>query len=236
MDLTRFERAYFDLTDLFTEEGFNRTPNEYEKDVFVKVVDYYFEVKIITSRLEQGIIEMDSATKSFFAHLKEKDKVNESQEEKLVMAIAKIRLDLLDFYIHTRIFLDTLTECTRLSFKRAGNRNWHLMSKSVRCLLNEDKLQNYGSDIDAKFFESLRGKISWIRSLKDYRDGLLHRFFHFVFTQTLEGDLGYDIMDGVKTSWGTETVKSILQYIQSIIDNLSDLLEYLSKNLPKNQK
>jgi len=153
--------------------------------------------------------------------------------KEFINTLAKVRLDLFDFYTYTRIFLDTLTVCIKLSFKRAGNKKWNAMKNSVKCILNEKKLQTYKKEIDFDFFEGLEEKVSWIRDFKNYRNGLTHEYFYFVFTKTKEGKWGYDIMDKEKTSWGTETVKGILIEVQNIIDKLSDLMEYLSKNLPR---
>jgi hypothetical protein len=52
-------------------------------------------------------------------------------------------------------------------------------------------------------------------------------------TITEKGVLGYEIIDSTKTIWGTKTVKPILEELQKTIDNLSDLIEYVSTNLPK---
>jgi len=48
----------------------------------------------------------------------------------------------------------------------------------------------------------------------------------------MEGKLGYDIVDASNEPWGRDTVIDIFEGLQNIIDNLSDLMEYLSRNLP----
>lgn len=149
------------------------------------------------------------------------------------MTLPKIMLDLSDFYVYTRIFLDTLTVCIKRSFKRAGNKNWNVMEHSINSLLNVNKMQTYTRKIDFHFFNGLEKKLFWIPDFKKFRDGLLHQYFHFVFTSTRKGDLGYDIMDRTKTSWGTDTVRSILTELQNTIAYVTDLVEYLSKNLPR---
>lgn len=226
MNLERFERQYSNLANLFKERGLDKKP------IFVKFVNYGFETKIITSRLEEEITYATSLLKSIFSDVKRKE-VNEDKIKECVMTLAKIRLDILDFYTYTRIFLDTLTVSIKLSFKSVGNKKWNLMENSVKCLLNEKKLRTYKKEIDADFFEGLEEKVSWIRDFKNYRDGLTHRFSYLVFSNTREGDLGYDIMDKTKESWGTDTVKGVLKELQNIIDSLTDLIEYLSKNLPR---
>ena len=211
---------------LFTDEGFKK------ERVFVKLVNYGFEIEIITSRLEEEIAYADSLIKSIFLDFKRSKEVDEDKMKEYVMTLAKIRLDLSSFYFFTRIFLDALTMCIKLSFKSAGNKKWNAM-KGSGYLLDKKTLETYKKEIDFDFFEGLEEKASWIRDFKKSRDGLTHRYFYFVFTKTKEGALGYDIMDREKTSWGTETVKGILKELQKTIDNLSDLMEYLSKNLPR---
>jgi len=233
MNFERFERQYSNLVNLFREKGFYKKPNKFEGSVFVKFVNYGFEREIITSRLEEEIAYSELLIKSIFTDFKRSKEVNNSKMEEYVVTLAKIRLDLSDFYAYTRVFLDTLTMCIKLSFKSVGNKKWNAIKNSIKCLLNEKKLQTYKKEIDFDFFEGLEEKVSWIRDFKNYRDGLTHKYFYFVFTKTREGDLGYDIMDRKKISWGTETVKGILIELQNIVDNLSDLMEYLSKNLPR---
>ena len=142
-------------------------------------------------------------------------------------------LDLSDFHIYTRIFLDTLTVCIKRSFKSAGNEKWDIMEHSINCLLNKDKLQKYKREIDLDFFKNLEKKLAWIDNFRNTRNGLLHKYHHFVFTSTRQGELGYDIADRIKTSWGTDTVKGILSEVQNVIDRLTDLIEYLLTNLPR---
>jgi len=233
MNFERLEREYSNLAKLFSEEGFDREPSKFEGSVFVKFVNYGFERQIITSRLEEEIASVDSLAKSIFSDISQGKKINEDRLNEIVMTQAKIRLDLTDFYTYTRIFLDTLTVSIKLSFKSVGNKKWNLMENSVKCLLNEKKLRTYKKEIDSDFFEGLEEKVTWIRGFKNYRDGLTHRFSYLVFSNTRKGDLGYDIMDKTKEKWGRDTVKGVLKELQNIIDNLTDLIEYLSKNLPR---
>jgi len=232
MNLERFERQYSNLADMFRKKGFYKKPDKFEERVFVKFVDYRFEMDIITSRLEEEVSYADSLIKSLFSKIKKTRELDEDKARVFVITNAKIRLDLLDFYTYTRVFLDTLTMSIKLSFKRAGNRKWNAMKNSIASLLNEKKLALYKKEIDSDFFEGLEKRISWIPDFKKYRDGLLHKSSHFVFATTKRGEFGYDIVNGTKTSWGTDTVKGILTELQSFIDNLSDLMEFLSENLP----
>lgn len=232
MNLDRFEKLISDLGNLFREKGFYKDPNSYEIDLFVKFIDFHSQAVIITSRLEEDIAEFESFNKTILKNVKEKGEIPKTEIEKHSLALPKIMLDLSDFYIYTRIFLDTLTLCIKRSFKSAGNKNWNIMEHSITCLLNKDKLDVYKSKIDFEFFENLGKKLIWIGDFRKTRNGLLHHYYHFVFTTTRQGDLGYDISDRIKTAWGTDTVKGILSETQNIIDRLTDLIDYLLANIP----
>ena len=181
MDFVRFEREFSDLVELFKIQGFYKNANRFEADVFARFLDYHSEVSIITSRLEEEIAWYESFKKYVFTCVKEKREIRDSEMEKYMLCIPKLMLDLSDFYIYTRIFLDTLTVCIRLSFKNAGNKNWNIIERSVNCLLNENKMQTYKSKIDLGFFEGLEKKLAWISDFRKSRDGLLHKFHHLLW-------------------------------------------------------
>ena len=231
MNLERFETEFSNLENLFRKKGFYKKPDEYEIDVFGKFLSYYSEVEIITSRLEKEITDFNSCQKYVIECVRNKKKPNSIKMEEFGITFAKITLDLSDFYIYTRRFLDTLTVCIKRTLRSAGNKKWNRMKKSVKYLLGK-KMQTYKKEIDSDFFEGLEKKVSWIRDFKDVRDELLHLFSHFVFTSTREGDFGYAVVKGTEP-WGTDTVIGILKGLQKVVDNLSDLMEYLSKNLPR---
>ena len=91
----------------------------------------------------------------------------------------------------------------------------------------------YKEKIDPNFFGNLENHLDWISKLKGARDGLMHDDHYFVFTTTKQGELGYDIIHDPVQSWGSDTVKGIFIDIQTIIDNLTSLMEYLYTDLPK---
>ena len=101
------------------------------------------------------------------------------------------------------------------------------MEHSLSCLLNKNKLKNYKDKIDLQFFTGLEKQLNRIETLRDSRDGLIHFQHYFVFTTTKQGELGYDIMNREKVEWGTETVKSVYVEVQTVINNLSELMQYL---------
>lgn len=236
MNLARFEKSISSLRKLFKEEGFYKNPNKFEIDIFGKFIDYHSQALIITSRLEEDVAEHNSLKKYIIKCAMEKREISETEMEKYGLTLPKLMLDLSDFYIYTRIFLDALTVCIKRSFKSAGYKDWVVMEHSINSLLNENKMQTYKSKIDSRFFAGLEKELSWIPYFKNSRDGLVHKYHSFVFTSTRKGDLGYDIMDRIKTSWGTDTVKGILSELQNTIDNVTDLIEYLLRNLPRRKE
>jgi len=155
LDSDRFEKAILSLVNLF-REGFYKNPNQFDIDVFAKFMDILPQVMIITSRLEEDIVEFDSMSKYFFEYAKERKEISETEIKKYSLTLPKLMLDLSDFHIYTRIFLDTLTVCIKRSFKSAGNEKWDIMEHSINCLLNKDKLQKYKREIDLDFFKNLK--------------------------------------------------------------------------------
>ena len=232
MELERFEKAFSELTDFLEEKGFYREPNRFELDVYGKITDYWLEAIIITERLEEDIANSKSYTKYVFNSLRDGKDIDNEESQKSILNHMKLRVDLTDFFIHTRLFLDALTVGVKLSFLKAGNKNANNMEHSLSCLLNS-KLLTYKSKIDMQFFTGLERHLNWISTLRDSRDGLVHFYHYLVFTDTKQGELGFDIMDRNKIEWGTNTVKSIIGEVQTVINNISELMEYLSNNLPQ---
>lgn len=234
MNFQGFDREFTNFMNFFKKEGFHKSPSEFEKTLYAKLLSYSFEVRIITSRLEEEIPHFEALSRIIFQSMKSKKKPDELVLERLTMTFAAIMLDLSDFYIYTRIFLDSLTMSIKRSLRSAGNKNWVIMKNSVSGILNEKKLQTCKDKINLQFFKGLENKVAWIHEFKRLRDKLIHQHSLFVFATTRKGKLGYGMTDGTE-SWGTETVIGIFTGLQSTIDNLSDLMEYLSRNLPKMQ-
>jgi hypothetical protein len=134
--------------------------------VFGKFIDYHSQVIIITSRLEKDIEEHESFKKYVFERVKEKRKIHDKEIDKFFFALPKLLLDLSDFYIYTRIFLDTLTVCIKRSFKSANKKNWEIIEHSINCFLNEAKIKRYKEKIDTTFFEGLEQKLYWVHDFR----------------------------------------------------------------------
>lgn len=235
MELKRFDKSFSNLTKVF-KKGFYKKPDKFEIDVFCKIIDFQLQVLIITSRLEEDIAKDTIYTKHIVDSLKVNKRISHSESENFGINLSKLRLDLSDFYFYTRMFLDALTVGIKSSLINAGNKNAEIMKDSVRYLLNEKNMKTYKEKIDPIFFNNLEKHLNWIRTLRDSRDGLVHYYYHIVSTTTKQGELGFEIMDRKKSSWGTDTVKGISVEIQTIINSITDLLDFLSTNLPRNRK
>lgn len=237
MNLERFNTEFSRLLDLLKKEGFPQKTVRKESYVYSRFVDFYSELHIIVERLEKEIYEYDSFIGYFKDYAMRKRALGEQLDDERIKDymenMERLMLDLSDFYIYSRRFLDTLTMAIKYHLVNIGRKIE--MTNSMSELLKKEKLKQYKKKIDYAFFDGLEKNISWVSNFKDYRDGLLHDCDHFVFTNTISGKLGYDIMNEAKTSWGTETVRDISGELQSTIDHLSDLLEYLSVNLPKSK-
>jgi len=239
MNFERFEREFFNLANLFRKEGFFKRgmlASDFEEvDLYAKFLDYQLYLRIIASRLESEITEFISMNDSFLDY-RRGIQPNLEKAEALITVLSQISLDFSDFYIHTKIFLDILTMCIRMSFKNAGNRNWKVIGDNISELLNERKMQTYKRQIDLRFFEGLEKEISWVYYLRESRNKLVHRLPHFVYTNTRQDEKGYDLIGKVGQTWGAETVKPILEEVQGFLDNLSDLMRYLYESLPRTQQ
>lgn len=234
MNFESFDREFAILMNFFKKEGFHKNPSEFEKTLYAKLMSYSFEVRIIASRLEEETPNFDALSRVIFQSMNSKKKPDELVLERFVMTFATIMLDLSDFYIYTRIFIDALIVSIKRSFRSAGNKNWVIMKNSVSGLLSKKKLQTYKDKIDFQFFKGLEKKVAWVHEFKRLRDKLTHQYSLFVFATTRKGKLGYDMVDGNET-WGRETVTEIFEGLQNTIDHLSNLMEYLSRNLPRTQ-
>jgi hypothetical protein len=235
MELEEFQESLLRLTSFLRSGGFFATPNRLEAHVFGRLVDYEGQIPIILHRIEQDIEDHQLSTKISFESMKAVKELDDTVIKDGIVALEKLMLDLSDFYVYTRIFLDALALTVKLSFKKSGNKNADLMKHTIKCLLNKQTLNIYKQKIDQRFFVGLEQHLSWITDFRDSRDGLVHQYHHFVFTYTKQGEMGYDIMDLTKISWGTESVKAIMPEIKKHVDDLTKLLNYLQSQLPRKE-
>jgi hypothetical protein len=233
MDLKEFEDSLVCLTSFLKRDGFYAKPNRLELHVFGKLVDYESQIEIIMKRIKQDIKEETRSTKSIFDAMKAEKEIDDKIARKSMHALEKLMLDLSDFFVYTRMFLDTLTMSIKLTLKKSGTKNADLLKHSVKCLLNPKSMRIYKEKIDCHFFTGLEQHLTWVRTFRESRDGLVHQYYHFVFTSTRAGKKGFEIMDLKKASWGTVTVKEIMPELQQTVDNLSELIKYLTAELPR---
>lgn len=237
MNLERFETEFSKLYDFLKSEGFPKDNDENEIRVYGRLMSYHSDLLIINSRLVTEIAENETFNE-YRSYAMGKKRMYSTRLQKNLRNHVKLTIDLTDFYLYTRRFLDSLNKIIKIHFINLGKKK-PVMEDSIGALFKENnktglqKIEVYKQQINFEFFDGLMKKISWVKDFRKNRDGLLHRYDYIVSTTTEKGTLGYDIMDITKKSWGTKTVKDISEELQKTIDNLTDLIEYISTHLPK---
>lgn len=238
MELSEFDKSLSKLIRKL-KGSFFRKPNRCGINglsVYGKMSDFQLQVKVITSRLVEDIAEHEVYTKLIFDSLDSDTNIGNSNMKKSILNLERLIIDLSDFYLYTRMFLDTITIGIKLALLDSGNKNACYITNSFSCVLNVEKMKTFKEKIDLGFFVGLEKYLPSISRIRDSRDNLVHYYHHLVFTLTAQGKLGYEIIGNPETSWGTDTVKDITVEIQQAINNLVALIEYLNVNLPINQK
>lgn len=190
----------------------------------IEASDFGSEIKVIVSRIE---VELKSVVKIENIIL---DLVKENKQEeamKLVLKwmkpFVKLRLDIKDFFIHTRMFLDILCRIIKICYCKNGQQ----LPLSMTDLLKNKK----SLEIDKSFFEELRKKMSWYNNFVKSRNRIVHYLGQLVFTNTREGKFGFGIRKKINSEVGADTVKSIEEFIEETFKNLTEVLNYLTQNL-----
>lgn len=233
MDFKEFDEEYSILLNFFRKEGFHKNPDVQEKKIYARLLGYRLDVEIITSRLEKEITDFEVVKSNVFHRLKSKRKIPEELAKELIWTMHMILLDISDFHIYTRIFLDTIAGSIRHSFRSAGNENWKTLESNIRVLTNEKKLEACKKRISSDFFEGVKEKVRWISGFTKSRNLLMHEHSLPRISTTRNGKLGYNIDSAKGIDWDRYSFTPILEEIQRVIANLSDLMKYLSANLPK---
>ena len=65
---------------------------------------------------------------------------------------------------------------------------------------------------------------------------MVHKYYHTVFTSTRNRKYGFDVLENAARTWGTDTVRPLIDYMQRIIDQISDVLKFLCENLPESKR
>jgi|SRR3972149_3034541 len=193
---------------------------------YINASDFGSEIKVIIGRINKELKKLGKIEKITFSLLKEnkEDKSAIKLAIKIIKLIVELRLDIKDFFIHTRIFLDILCRIIKIQYGKKGEQ----LPQSMTALLKSKEVLK----IDEKFFKELRNKMIWYNDFVEKgRDRIVHKLGNLVFTNTKEGKLGFDIPNHFTLSWGTQTVKPIEDYIENTIKNLSEMVDYLIANL-----
>jgi len=229
VNLEGFNREFNNLAIFFRYKGFYKHPNPKEIDLFSRFVDFQVFLRIISERLCDEIHELNQLDKQIINKMMKEEEINDKILQNYLINFGKIQLDLSDFFIYTRIFLDTLTKCIKTSFLKTGYKKYAQFPESSTDLLRD--IEKYKFQIDRTFLENLGLKMTWVLRFTEHRNGLVHKLYHFVFTNTRNGKFGFDVINEIRRTWGTNTVKSIINEIQDTVNQIEELLRFLSGNL-----
>ena len=138
--------------------------------------------------------------------------------------LSRARLDVKSFFLFTRIFLDTLARIVKLCYGRKGGK----LSDRIVPMLKDEECVKVWKKLDYNFYKGLKNRMVWIDNFVKTRVEIVHYLGSMRSTQTKDGKFGFDIK-GLRTnpSWGTHTVKSVTDYMDNTLHNLSEVLLYI---------
>lgn len=210
--------------------NYARAPSRSAIDIYGKFIEYSEFITIIIDRIVNDIYAFEKFTLLLQNTTKKDQKPEKELISNCLLAFSRMRLDFLDFFLHSRIFFNVLTRSIRQSFKHSQIKNYNLIPYSSTSLLK--KIDVCKDNIDPDIFKEIEKHMKWIPQFTDDRDGLVHKYFHFTFTNTRNGKLGFDLLGNVRRTWGTDTVKPIIDELQRYVDKITNLLKFLAENLP----
>jgi hypothetical protein len=156
MNLERFETEFSKLYDLLKREGFPKEKDKDEIRVYGRFVSYHSELLIINSRLIEEIAEHDSFMEYIHLTATGKARMTNKRHRKYLINSVKLNIDLMDFYLYTRRFLDALNKIIKIHFIKMGKKNPQ-MEDTIHTLFKKDKkglpkIEVYKQQIDFEFF------------------------------------------------------------------------------------
>lgn len=219
MDFSNFEKNH-NMLCRFIKEKIKDGKTSELVDICGACIDFFEEIKVIVQRIETESQEIMSMQQKLLQLVREKKSIPDEFGEEYIKQLILIGLDVKCFFSFSRIFLDTLARVIRYFFGSTG----HQLPHSMRELINHKKLIEF----DSEFAKGLRNKMSWIDDLIDKRDEITHHLGSMRSTRTIDAKFGFDILglNSPKT-WGTTTVKPILDYINDILKKLSEVILYI---------
>ena len=199
MNLDVFFSEYQALANHLKESSFDKMSGR-ALACRISYLEFGDEIKIITDRIKNESEEFQNVTSLILEKIGENEKI-EKEAEKALDLFSKLKLDIKDFYLHTKIFIDTLYRIAKIIYGKSDDRYYDF----------KKKLKNF------KDFREKRNKIT-------------HELAQLKFTTTKEGKFGFDIPHSFNASWGTNTVNSINDFVVTTLKNLSNIIKYLREN------
>lgn len=186
--------------------------------------DFVSELGIIVNRIKEDVSDIEEIDKQIFEDVKKNVKIEEPQRyAKILHHFSRLNLDIKDFFIHTRIFLDTICRIIKISYGKKGE---------MLPLSMSDLLKNKASlDIDNAFFQGLRQKMTWFDEFRSHRVRIEHRLSEIKMATGFGEKFKFQILKSFTESWGSETMQPLLDYIVEIVSNLKELSDFLNLNI-----
>lgn len=219
MDFANFSRFALEFGERLRkipEEQFPPISNYYST-----YFDYIGEIQLMAARIEKNVEDYQSYVKKIIAL---GDAVYEHPDllEEFGNNFTAMRLDIKDFFIHTRIFLDALAGMIQFSYHNTGRMPPNSMNKLLA------RIPESYSD---NFFVGLKEEMKWFSELKKRRDDIVHVLGSMVHTNTVDGRHGFEIINKHHQTWGSKTVVAVEDVLKCTVEDITGLIEYLTVNL-----
>lgn len=209
----------FDRLQIVLRDRLGNGKDTKKLDIYGSYIQYNEEIKIIINRIESESQNSILLSEKLFEALR-KDEPHEQFAMESIRNFILISVDIKSFFIFTRIFLDTLAKIIGQCYSgKSGALPWRM-----RELVKSKTLRK----IDSDFAKGLEDRMRWVDDFVETRVEIEHYLGKLYSTPTKNGEYGFDIL-GLRTrkEWGTDTVKSITQYIEQTLCHLSEVISYI---------
>ena len=217
MDWSNFDECFEKLTSLLRNTIDDK--GAYLTDILQACYGYQNDIKLIVQRIE-------TETKEAMILLNEEllqKKFGQQDGEKIMKLDEILRfllVDIMSFFIFTRIFLDTLARIVGFCFGKAGSR----LPWNMRKLVGHKKLM----ELDTDFAKGLKNRLLWMNTFVERRIEIEHYLGRIVGTRTRNGQFGFYIRGSrIRQSLGTDMVGSIDSFVGDVLTSLSKVVLYI---------
>lgn len=217
MDLSNFQKSGSQFLEKLKAVPAERYPSISNFESALR--DYLGEIETITSRIEEELQKYDAASKRIMEIASKNPQLPEDLTLEFFRYWTAMRLDIKDFFIHTKIFLDAIAGL--IVVLHFGDKESERISMSS--LLHANKKRYHGA-----FYSGLKKEMVWYSDFNENRNRVVHSRGRMVHTTTPDGKPGFEIIKEHHQVWGSQTMKDDGVF-KNTIDNLTKLLDYLNK-------